>query len=392
MKIGLYLFDTPAGLGGGHVLRNDLAVAAAASQGRHSFEMLYQPSLSPEHDRRLPARIGRKLLRSVGIPTPPPPLTTTEIARRKRATLLADVSRLKLDMVWFSHYEPIQADVPYILSIFDLQHRLQPWFPEIAANGQWELREQTWKEAIRRASIVTVGSEEARQQLCHFYGIHLDNVKAIPFPTPQKAIAASKAGRPDADIRSKYGIRGDFLFYPAQFWPHKNHVNLLKALSILVHERKREITLVMTGADHGNQAYVESWARKLEIERATRFCGLVPYDDVLAFYKQASALSYVSFFGPENLPPLEAMALRCPVVLSGIKGTQELFSDTVLYVDPRSPDSIAAAIERVLDFPDESGERAARAQALAVQNSTEKYMSALQGILDDFAPVRDCWI
>src|SRR5262245_48430761 len=34
-----------------------------------------------------------------------------------------------------------EAEMPYVMAIHDLQHRLQPEFPEVAANGLWESRE-----------------------------------------------------------------------------------------------------------------------------------------------------------------------------------------------------------------------------------------------------------
>ena len=46
-------------------------------------------------------------------------------------------------------------DVPFVLNIFDLQHRLQPWFPEVSGGGQWEHREAVWADGCRRAARVT---------------------------------------------------------------------------------------------------------------------------------------------------------------------------------------------------------------------------------------------
>ncbi len=142
-----------------------------------------------------------------------------------------------------------------------------------------------------------------------------------------------------------------FLFYPAQFWPHKNHVNLLHAVKLLK-QRGRNISLVLTGSDHGNLAYVRKTAQDLGLDDHVHFCGFVPYEDILTFYREARALSYVSFFGPENLPPLEAMALECPVILSDIPGVRALHGDGPILVDPRKPDAIADSVEFILDNPD----------------------------------------
>ncbi len=380
MKIGLYTREQPASLGGGYVLRDDVEKAAVATGGRHEFQLVSAPPL-----RHAGSRVKRKirhLLRR-------PPEDDIHIPTR----FAEEVRRRELDILWFNHFEPIYIGVPYVLNIFDLQHRLQPWFPEVSANGQWETREANLGEGIRRAAIVTVGSQEAKEQLCHFYGVPLDNVKVLPFPTPQKAIdlATGKTQMPQKqDVRSKYGIKNDFLYYPAQFWPHKNHVNLIHALKVLK-DRGRAVSLVFTGADHGNQPHVEKVTRELGLADQVHFCGFVPYEDVLTFYREAMALSYVSLFGPENLPPLEAMALGCPVILSDTEGAEALHDGIPLMVNPLNPDSIADAIQRVQTDPKGLENRIAAGKTFAAANSCARYMERFQDILDGFAPIRRCW-
>lgn len=375
MKIGIFTLDFPAKIGGGYVLRSDVSAAAIARRGRHSYEMVQLPW--PEN--RVMARLE--------------PVFDWLGHNRAETRFRKKVAQEKFDLLWFNHFNPLYIDVPYILGIFDLQHRLQPWFPEVSAGGQWEERERVLKEGIQRAALVTVGSPEAKEQLCHFYGIPKENVWVLPFPTPQKALdiaGGELALPPAADMRAKYGIRHDFLFYPAQFWSHKNHVNLFHALKRLK-ERGRPISLVLTGADHGNRGHLESVAAMLGIGDLVHFCGFVPYEDILGFYRQAKALSYVSFFGPENLPPLEAMALECPVVLSDIPGAKALHGDVPVMVDPRDPDSIAGGIEFVLDHPDRIRQKLRDGKAFALANDCARYLQAFDTMLDSFEPMRRCW-
>jgi len=380
MKVGFYTIDVPATLGGGFVLRDDLIRAAEKFQGRHALEIVRIP---PSIQAQSRLKKGWNLLRRV------PKDQGTPVANR----LAREVKDRGIQVLWFNHIEPIHIDVPYILNIFDLQHRLQPCFPEVSAGGEWSHREAAWADAVRRAAIVTVGSEEAKQQLCHFYGVPLENVWVLPFPTPQKAldIALGRTDRPaKTDVRSKYEIKHDFLFYPAQFWPHKNHANLLHALKLL-RQRGRDVSLVLTGSDHGNRSHVEKMAQDLKVADLVHFCGFVPYEDILSFYHDARALVYVSFFGPENLPPLEAMALECPVILSNIPGVETLHGDGPVLVEPRNPASIADGVEFVLDNPDQMRDRIRQAKAVALANSCERYLEGFERMLDAFEPVRRCW-
>jgi glycosyltransferase involved in cell wall biosynthesis len=99
------------------------------------------------------------------------------------------------------------------------------------------------------------------------------------------------------------GIAGEFVFYPTQSWPHKNHLHLLEAVQTLHRRHQWNGMLVCCGSDKGNLNYLK--------ERATEF-GIVE-----------RALTFVSYFGPDNLPPLEAFALGCPVIASAIEGSEE---------------------------------------------------------------------
>jgi glycosyltransferase involved in cell wall biosynthesis len=304
-----------------------------------------------------------------------------------------EVRKKKIEILWFNHCSPIDTGLPYILNIFDLQHRLQPWFPEVSADGIWRHREEHLADGIRRAAIVTVGSQEAKEQLSHFYGVALDNVYVLPFPTPKPAIEAGQqqGGVGGSEIRAKYGIQGDFLFYPAQFWPHKNHVNLLRAVRVVREQHGIPISLVLSGADQGNLSYVRKVTSDLGLDGAVNFLGFIPYADVIALYRSATALSYVSFFGPENLPPLEALALGCPVLLADIPGVRTLFGDAPIFVDPRSEHSIARGVQALYDDPESAKQRADLGRKLALQNTVDRYIHGLQAILDKFEPMRRCW-
>jgi glycosyltransferase involved in cell wall biosynthesis len=383
MKVGLYTIAGEATVGGGFVLRNDVARAALEVRGRHEFELV---SFNKFESLKggLAHRVARKVARLSPI--------GRRVASSRRQLLEEQVRERRLDMLWFNHLEPIDVGLPYILNIFDLQHRLQPWFPEVSANGQWEERENTWSRAIRRASIITVGSEQAKQELSFFYGVPLDRIHAVPFPTPQGAIDAGSATAANApDIRKKYNVEGDYLFYPAQFWAHKNHVNLLHALRRLRDEHGIVLSLVLTGSDHGNLAHLRAVAARLGLDRKVHFLGFIPHPDVIALYRGALALAYVSFFGPENLPPLEAMAMGCPVVLADISGVRTLFGEAPVLVDPRDEASIAEGIRQLVQSTDVRQRRIAVGREVALQNTCARYVGRIHEILDAFEPVRRCW-
>lgn len=143
---------------------------------------------------------------------------------------------------------------------------------------------------------------------------------------------------------TKYGLPKRYIFYPAQFWAHKNHLRLIEALSLIRQEKGLEIPAVFVGSK--KNAYKRTWGKiaDLGLSKQIIYLGYVTDEDMVGLYKNAQALVMPTFFGPSNIPPLEAFLLECPVVTSDVPGIREQVGDAAILVDPASPPSIAEAI------------------------------------------------
>jgi glycosyltransferase involved in cell wall biosynthesis len=280
------------------------------------------------------------------------------------------------------------ADIPYLTTVWDLEHRKQPYFPEVSLKGEWTVRERRFREVLSRASYVLACNATGKQEVIALYGVHHERVRAFPQPTPAFALAAATEAPATVD---HLGITGDYLFYPAQFWPHKNHVCLLEALKILRQRHGYRPQLVLTGSDKGNRAYLEDCARREGVADQVLFPGFVSRQDLAALYGRATALVYPTYFGPENLPPLEAFALGCPVIASDIPGHDEQLGAAAVLVDPRRPDLWAEEIERLRH--DDAGRESRRAlgRERAARYTPDHFARDLFKLLEEFAAYRRCW-
>jgi glycosyltransferase involved in cell wall biosynthesis len=280
------------------------------------------------------------------------------------------------------------VDYPYITTVFDLQHRLQSYFPEVSINGEWDRREQSYLQVLRRATFILTGTEVGKAEIEQFYQIPSSRIKVIPFPTPQFTLPSEI----DRDrILKKYHLPSNYLLYPAQFWSHKNHVGLLMAIECLQKKYHLDFSLVLIGADKGNEAYVKEMVEKLDLSKQVHFLGFVPQVEMAPLYQNAFALTFVTFFGPDNLPPLEAMALGCPVIASRVSGAEEQLGDSALLVDPTQPEEIALAIKSLWEDPDLRQSFIDRGFVRANKWSTKDYVKELFSVIDDFEAIRRCW-
>ena len=87
---------------------------------------------------------------------------------------------------------------------------------------------------LPRATRVITGTNVGKQEIIDCYGVAPENISVIPFPAPSFA----PEDLAPLDIRKIFDLHKDYLFYPAQFWPHKNHVNILHCLKKLKEEHK----------------------------------------------------------------------------------------------------------------------------------------------------------
>jgi glycosyltransferase involved in cell wall biosynthesis len=247
-----------------------------------------------------------------------------------------------------------ESQVPYVMAVHDLQHRLQPEFPEVSADGQWESREHLFRNGARYATLLLADSEVGKEDILNFYGpygVSPDQVKVLPF-LPASYLVQDISETERQRVRDAYQLPERYLFYPAQFWPHKNHVRIVQALGRLKEEHGVKIEIVFCGS-HSRTIREETFrevlslSRQLGLEKQIHYAGYVPDQDMSGIYAEAVALVMPTFFGPTNIPVLEAWALGCPVLTSDIRGIREQAQDGAVLVDPRSVEAIADGIYRL---------------------------------------------
>ena len=238
---------------------------------------------------------------------------------------------------------------------------------------------------LPRAAYVVTGTAEGRKEIAGFYRVPEERIRVLPLPVPDfERFPASGEGQ--TEIPS-----GRYLFYPAAFWPHKNHVVLLNTLKILKEKYALDFQLVLVGKDWGNERYVRKVTAELNLTEKVHFKGFVSRLDLTNFYRKAFALVFPSFFGPDNIPPLEAFVLGCPVIAADVPGSAEQIGEACLLIPPADAEKIAWAVKKLNDEPELRRKLIERGRQMVANRTPEKYADALITILDEFAPFRRTW-
>jgi glycosyltransferase involved in cell wall biosynthesis len=232
-----------------------------------------------------------------------------------------------------------------VLVFADLQHE---YYPEFFTLQELDERRRVFGASIARADHVIAISEHTRQTL-------LERYRVAPERTTTAHLAADPAFHPERwqpeslpRVLRKYGLEPGYLIFPANTWPHKNHLRALEALARLRDVHGLWPSLVLTGAAKQGQDALEQACGRLGLESQVRFLGYCPLEDMPALYRGASALFYPSLFEGFGIPVVEAMWCGCPVVCSNRTSLPEIAADAAMLVDPLAPDEMAAALARLL--------------------------------------------
>jgi glycosyltransferase involved in cell wall biosynthesis len=221
------------------------------------------------------------------------------------------------------------------------------------------------RDHARRADLVVVSSDFAARDVISAFGLNASRVVVCP------------AGAPSWKRVTRRPERG-YLLFLGTLEPRKNVGGLLTAYERLIARRSDAPDLWLAGrATPSSLEWIER-AGRAPLSGRVRITGYVDPAHRRALYESASLLILPSFDEGFGLTALEAMTLGVPVVASHRGALPELLGDAGLLVDPDDPDSIAAAIERLLDDPTLAADLEARSLARAAQFNWDRSVRILR--------------
>ena len=229
------------------------------------------------------------------------------------------------------------------MTIPDLQHE---FYPEYFSDEILKWRRERFGPSACEANVVFTLSEYSKATIVEKLGVDAGKVVVVGLD------ADEEFGRPaSAEARLAFAaleLPPQYLFFPANFWPHKNHATLLRALRLLIDGGHPEMHLVLTGAAETGLQGVLADAAAAGVDHRVKYAGYQPREVVAEIYRHSRGLPLVSRFEGFGIPILEAFRTGAPLVCSRTTSCPEVAGDGALYVDETDPKDVAAALGRVL--------------------------------------------
>ncbi|MEI7770625.1 MAG: glycosyltransferase family 1 protein [Chloroflexales bacterium] len=398
LRVGYYLAAVPAGASGGVAPYAARIIENALGQpGEIAYHLFVGPSQAG-YARELQARFPRRGLTWSVVRELPQltraarPLELASLAgagRLLRAPLAAlnhlewQVARHRVDLI----HSPVHVlggiywRTPTIITMHDVQ---ELHFPEFFGPAERFTRAGLHWATLQAATRVVVSFEHIKADLVRYFRLPPAKVQVCPLPI---SAAWNPPAGPAADLRARHGLAPGFLLYPAQAWPHKNHIGLLRALAHLRDTTGLTPTLVCTGKPTEHLPAIEAELAALGLQGQVRWLGLVPAADLAGLYQACRCVVVPTLYEAGSFPVIEAILLGAAVICSRVTSLPETIGAPEFTFDPRDTPAIAQMIGQILTDDNfyrrniESGARRRAAFAETPRQSAEAFEALYRAVV-----------
>ena len=309
----------------------------------------------------------------------------TESRSRQLAALIADCLHIRLpdrfaaqDVLLAPIYSLalLHTSKPFVYTLHDIQEN---YYPENFSRWQRAWRYRVHAQLLARAARVICESRFVKADIIRSFGVSEQQTVVMAAP-PLLPFPADTSDYRLQAVRVRLQLPEKFLFYPAQFWVHKNHLRLIEAFAGAVTDVP-DLKLVLTGKKRDEYAAVMKAVAGFGLSDKVCHLGYVAQDDLPAIYQFATALIMPSLFESVSIPIYEAFQQGTPVLASNILAIPEQVGDAGPLFDPTSVASIKQAILRVTADPELARQLGKRGQDRMLAMTPERYGAQLKDLL-----------
>ncbi len=273
---------------------------------------------------------------------------------------------------------PIGCKIPMVAFAHDAFPRTHPdWYPP----RKRLILDQLTAFACKKSKAVVTVSEFSKVELSKAYKLSPAKIFVAPNGLGNDIRLLSEEELNEVDV-SKFSTE-NFILSVGTIEPRKNLDGLIRGFEILKQDAgTKDIKLLIAGAKGWLDSSVGKTWEASPVNNDIEFLGYVTDIELNVLFQRAKVFALTSFVEGFGIPPLEAMTVGTPVVVSNTSSLPEVCGDCAFYCDPFSPQSIADALKESLSELDivkrhiEGG--LARSREFSWNDSVKKLEIALQ--------------
>ena len=222
-----------------------------------------------------------------------------------------------------------------IITIYDLQHE---YFPENFSKKHLKYRKENYQYAAFNSDHIITISNYTKKTIIEKYKINPNKITTIYW-------GANSAKNKKGTIL----LPKNFIFYPAAFWPHKNHKILIEALNKLKDEFP-DLSIVFAGIiiKKKLKKEIDDIIKLYKLSKKVIFLDYVSHENLDCIYQKAKALVFPSSFEGFGLPTIEAFKHKLPVIAANNSSLKEIAGDAGLLFQTNNLKMLVECIKKVL--------------------------------------------
>jgi glycogen(starch) synthase len=222
---------------------------------------------------------------------------------------------------------------------------------------EWWLAYESWR--------VIACSEHMRDEIAEYFGCPQDKIDIVPNGVDTTRFD-QLGGQDFSRFRNRYALPFEqIVFSVGRMVYEKGLQVLLRALPLILAQQPSVKTVI---AGKGSELEsLRSLAWSLGVGEKVLFTGFIADEDRDRLFKIADCAVFPSLYEPFGIVALEAMAARCPVVVSEVGGLKDVVEhgETGITVYPDDASSLAWGIVHTLQHPEWSATRVENAYRVA---------------------------
>lgn len=229
--------------------------------------------------------------------------------------------------------------------LWDFQH---VHLPEMFNNKERVFRTQLFLRSARAATRIILLSEAVRKDFEILAPMYAHKVRVL---RPVSYIPPKIYNQDLNSILRLYHLPEKFIFLPNQFWKHKNHEIVFRAVKALK-DHGVEITIVCSGSSFNSYhpGYFPDLFRKVSewgIRDRIIYLGLIPREHVLLLIRQSVCVLNPSLFEGFGMTVEEARSLGKQVLLSDIPAHREQNPPKATFFNPHDCEDLVEKLEQI---------------------------------------------
>jgi glycosyltransferase involved in cell wall biosynthesis len=240
-----------------------------------------------------------------------------------------------LHETYYTKNRIVSAGSPTVVTVYDMIHEIFP--------GNFSACDRTSskkRSAIDRADHLVCISENTRRDLVHLFKVPecKTSVVHLGFDHFQK--------RAHLALTSNYSLKRPYILYVGSRWGYKNFSVFLKAYAQSNNIKKDFYIVAFGGGSFSAKENSLFQELALDPKRIHQISG--DDSELGEIYSNAHAFIYPSLYEGFGLPPLEAMAHKCPVASSSTSSMPEVIGEAAEFFDPHSTEEMMVALDSVV--------------------------------------------